>query len=227
MDAQRDITGQGSHLDGEHALGDHFAGANTYDSNPENPLRLRVDEQLGHALGAVKRDRAARCGPGKLRDLYVAIFLLRLRLGEAAPGDLGIGKYDCRDCVWLEGDFVPRDGFDRDAAFVRRLVRKHWLADYVADRVDGGIIGLELLIHLNESALADLHAGLVEAGNLGVRLASYRDQHPIENFFLRVAVLCLQRGTNTLAFILHRSDRRVQKNSFEHLFQSLIDRKSV
>src|SRR4029077_20679221 len=99
MDAQRNITGQSSHLDGEHTLGNHFARANTYDSNSKNPLRLRIDEQLGHALGAVKRDRTARRSPGELRDFHFAIFLLRLRFGEAAPGDLGIGEYDCRYCV--------------------------------------------------------------------------------------------------------------------------------
>ena len=46
MDAQRNITGQSSHLDGEHTLGNHFARANTYDSNSKNPLCLRIDEQL-------------------------------------------------------------------------------------------------------------------------------------------------------------------------------------
>src|SRR5579864_2133404 len=118
MDAQRDVTGQSSHLDGEHTLGDHFARANTHDSNPENSLRLRINEELGQAFGTVKCDRTARCGPGKLRDLHLAIFLLRLRFGKPAPGNFRISEYDCRDCVWLESDFVPHDRFDCDAAFM-------------------------------------------------------------------------------------------------------------
>ena len=105
------------------------------------------------------------------------------------------------------------------------LVREHGLADYIADRVDGGIVGLQLLVHLNETARADLHPRFVEAGDLGVRLASDGNQHTIENFLLRVAVLRFERRADAGAFVLDRRNGGVEQDSLEQLFQSLVQRK--
>ena len=137
------------------------------------------------------RDGAAGGGPGKLGDFDFAIFFLRLRFGQAGPRDFGIGEDDRGNGVGLEGDFVSGDGFDGGAAFVHGFVREHGFADYVADGVDGGVVGLQLLVDLDESFGADFDLGFVEAGDFGVRLAADGDQHAVENFFLRAAVLCL------------------------------------
>ena len=156
MDGHRHVAGERRHFDGEHAFGDQLAGARADDADTEHAFGLRIDEQLGHAFGTIEGDGASGRGPGKLRDFDLAIFFLRLRFGQAAPGDFGIGEDDRGNGVRLEGNFVSGDGFDGGAAFVRCFVRQHRLADHVADGVDGRIVGLQLLVHLDESALARL-----------------------------------------------------------------------
>ena len=151
-----DVPGQCGHLDRQHAFGDQFSRAGADDSHAQHALGLRIEDQLRHAFGAIDRHGAAGGGPGKLRDLDFAVLFLRLRFGQPAPGNFGIGEHDCGNGVGLERDFVSGDGFDRGASFVRGLVRQHRFADHIADGVDGGIVGLQLLVHLNESALVRL-----------------------------------------------------------------------
>ncbi len=112
-------------------------------------------KKLGHAFRAVDRNGAARSGPGKFGNLDLAVLFLRLRLGQTAPGNFGIGENHRGNCIGLEGNFVAGDGFGGGASFMRSLVRKHGLTDYIADGVDRGIVGLELLVDLDESALAE------------------------------------------------------------------------
>ena len=70
---------------------------------------------------------------------------------------------------------MSRNGFDRGASFVRSLVSKHGFANHVADGINGGIIGLQLLVHLNKSARAQLNLRFVQARNFRIRLAPDRD----------------------------------------------------
>ena len=100
--------------------------------------------------GTIERDRATGCGPGKLRDLDLAIFFLRLRFGQTAPGNFGIGEHDRGNRSRLERNFVPGNRLDRGSSFMRRLVRQHGLTDHVADGVNRWIVGLQLLVHLDE-----------------------------------------------------------------------------
>ena len=91
---------------------------------------------------------------GNFAILTVASFFLRLGFGQAAPGDFGIGEDDGWNGVRFEGDLVSGNGFDRGASFVRGLVRQHRFADHVADGINRWVVGLELLVDLNKSALA-------------------------------------------------------------------------
>ena len=60
------------------------------------------------------------------------------------------------------------------------FVGQHGLADHVADGVNRGVVGLQLLVYLNESALADFDLSFLQAGNFGIRLASDRNQNLVE-----------------------------------------------
>ena len=51
-----------------------------------------IENQLGHAVRAVEGDGAARGAPGEPGDHDLASFFLRLRLGQAGPGQLRIGE---------------------------------------------------------------------------------------------------------------------------------------
>ena len=82
--------------------------------------------------------------------------------------------------IWLEGDFVPGNRFDRSTALMRRFMGKHGLAHHIANRVDDRIVGLQLFVHLDKSALPELHLSLIKAGDFRIRFASNGNEHPIK-----------------------------------------------
>ena len=59
---------------------------------PSTRSVLRIDDQLRQSLGAVQRHGPAGAGPGETHTLDLAVLPLGLRLGQAAPGDFGIGE---------------------------------------------------------------------------------------------------------------------------------------
>ena len=120
---------------------------------------------FGHAFGAIESHRAPGCGPGELRNLDLAIFLLRLSFGQTRPCDFRIGEDDGRNGIRFECNFVSRNVLDCGAAFMRGFVCQHGLAHHVADCVDGRIISLQMLVDLNEPALTGTHLRAIEAGN--------------------------------------------------------------
>ena len=172
MDAEREVLRDRAHFDGEHAFGDQFACAHSYDADAQYALGLRIEDEFGHAFGAVDGHGAAGCSPGELGDFDFAIFFLRMGFGQACPGDFGIGEDHGGNGVGLKCDFVTRDGFDRGSSFMRGFMRQHGFADYVSDGVDGGVVGLQLLVDLDESARTDFDLSFVEAGNFGIGFAS-------------------------------------------------------
>ena len=105
-----------------------------------------------------------------------------------------------------------------------RLVRQHGLADHVADGVNGRIVRLQLLVHLDEPARTDLHSRLVQPWDFGVGLASDGHEHAIEHFLAFFHVGSFERGADAAAFVFHRSDGGVEQDSVEHLFQPLVQR---
>ena len=100
----------------------------------------------------------------------------------------GIGEHDRRNRARLERHVLAGDHLDRDASFVRRLVRQHRLADDVADREDRRLVGPPLLVDDDEAAIVDLDARAVEARDLRVRPPADRDQHAIEELLLRASL---------------------------------------
>src|SRR4030095_7055863 len=53
------------HLDGEHAFRDQLSGAGTADPDAEHTPALRMQDELGDAVGAAERDRASSGRPRK------------------------------------------------------------------------------------------------------------------------------------------------------------------
>ena len=58
-----DVLGVRAHLERVDGLGDQLAGVDADDPGAEQPARARLEQQLGHALVAAQRQRAAGGGP--------------------------------------------------------------------------------------------------------------------------------------------------------------------
>ena len=224
MNRQLQITRECSHFNGKHAFGDQVAGSDADDAHAQHSLRLGIENELGHPLGTIKRDGASGSTPGKFGDGDFAAVLLGLGFRQAGPGDFRIGEHNRRNRVRFEGDLAADDGFDGGPALVHGFVGEHGFADHVADRVDGRIVGLELLVDLDEALRADLDFCFFQAGNFGVRLAADRDQNFFENFLALLHVGSVESGSNAAAFFFQRFHRRVEQNSVERLLQTLVQR---
>src|SRR5579862_1731059 len=85
MNCQCYVLGERRHFNRQYTFRNHLSRARAYDSHSQDPFILWIDEEFRHALGAIESNGAAGGGPGKLGDLNLAIFFLRLRLRQAAP----------------------------------------------------------------------------------------------------------------------------------------------
>ena len=166
MNGHGNVVRQRRHFDGENAFSNHVASAHSDDANAEHAFGLGIDEQLRHAFRAVERSRAARCGPGKFRNFDFTAIFFSLRFGETSPGNFRISEDDGRNRRRFECDFMSGNGFHGGAAFVHGLVRQHRFAGHIADRIDRGIGGLQLLVDFDESARTYYDLGFFEAGDL-------------------------------------------------------------
>ena len=129
--------------------------------------------------------RAAERGPGELRDLDLAALLLRLGLGQAAPGDFGIGEDDGRNRLRLERDLVAR----AIASTATRASCDALCASIgspttspIAKMFGSAVRSAASTLMKPRSPTFTL--GLVEAGHRRVRLAADRHEHAIERLRL-------------------------------------------
>src|SRR5215469_10908835 len=205
MDRERNVFRQCRHFDGQRAFGDHIPRAHPDDSHAQHPLRGWIKNQFRHSFGAVERHGTTGSGPGKLRDLDLAAFFFRLSFRHTGPGDLGIGEDHGGNSIGLERDLMSGDVFHRSASFMGSVVSEHGLADYIADGVNRGSVGMEMLIGLEEAAWADADLSAVKAANFGIWFAPHRDQNLVENLFAFFYVFAVEAHANAVRFFLHRS----------------------
>ena len=184
VDAEGKILRGRAHLDGEHAFGDEFARAMADDAHAQHALGGRVNDELGHAVGAVKGQCAPASSPREFRHADFDALGLRLGFGQAAPGDLGVGEDDSGDDGLVCAGRLAGDDFHGGARLARGLVRKHHAARDVADGVDGRVGGLLFLVHHEEALFVELGLGVFEAEVFAVRRAAHGDEDAVVEFFL-------------------------------------------
>ena len=110
---------------------------------------IDLDEAVGLAVGLGAAVRHHR----ELADLDLVARRLGILLGEADPGDLGHGVDDARDHLVIDdADLAGEDLGDRDP-LILGLVGEHRPRRDVADRVDAGDRGPEIVIDLDLAAL--------------------------------------------------------------------------
>ena len=178
-----DVAGGRAHLNRQHAFRDQFARVTTGDADAENALRLRVDDQLRHAIRAVKGQRPTGSAPREFHDLDNLALCLRFRFGQTAPRHLWISEHHGRN-----DDLVPLRHFaanhlDSNTRLFVRLVRQHDAARDVADGADDRVGRLHPGVHLDETLLIALDLGVLQAKVRAVRHAANRDEHTVIELF--------------------------------------------
>ena len=94
-------------------------------------------------------------------------------------GDFGPRIDDAGDRVVLDPRLLPGEALDAGDPLLLGLVRQHRAADHVADRIDAGDIGREILVDLDPPGAVARDADLVETETLGKRPPADRHQHDI------------------------------------------------
>src|SRR4029077_4775610 len=91
-----------------------------------------LDEALGIAVGSGARIGRKRELAGAVGDPCNLEFLLCLAYG----GDLRPSVDDGRYCIVVDLRLLAREAFGEGDAFLFGLVREHWAADNISDRVN-------------------------------------------------------------------------------------------
>src|SRR4029450_13458315 len=91
VDGEADVGGVGAHLDGQGGIGDQLAGVGADGGGADEAVGGLVEQQLGHALVAPEGQGTAAGRPGEGALAVLDAGRLGLGLGDADPGDLGVG----------------------------------------------------------------------------------------------------------------------------------------
>ncbi len=194
-------------------------------SDAQHAFGFRINDQLGHALGAVESQARPEAAQGNLATLISRFSFcawVSVRPAQAISGSV---KTTAGMALGSKCDFVSGDGFDGGAAFMRGFVRQHGFADHIADGVDGGVVGLQLLVDLDESARADFDLSFVEAGDFGIGFASDGDQNFVEDFFALFDFGPVEGDAHAIGFFFHRGDGGVEQDGGENLFHAFVQGK--
>ena len=223
VDGEPDVLRVGAHLQRQHRLGDQLAGVQADDGGAQQPVRALVEQQLGDAFVARRsrargRSRPTGTPPSRSRGPAPSP-----GFGQAHPCDFRIGVGDRRNGARVERDLVSGDDLRGELAFVRRLVRQHRLADDVADGVDVRHVGAHLLVHRDEAALVDLHAGGFGVDRLAVRAASHRHQDAVVDLRRRRA-FAFEGDLKPFWQRLDFGDLGLQQDRFVALLDALVQR---
>src|SRR4051812_16033554 len=137
---------------------------------------LLVADDLDHAAAVAVDGAGADRAVVDLADDDVEALLPRLLLGEPERADVGRAERRPRDVDVLDRvGLHPRGVLDGDDALVGGLVGERGAAHEVADRVHALYAGAERAVDVDQAAVVELDAGLLEAEALDVGAAAGGD----------------------------------------------------
>ena len=137
--------------------------------------------------------------------------MLRLRFGEAAPGQFRIGKHDRRHDKPASARGFTHNYFDRVAPLACCLVRQQHAARAIANGVNRGVVGLLLLVDLDKPLFVTLDPCILKPEIVAIRHASHRDQYTVIQLLFRLPVR-LDYDADLLPLGFHPGDLRADTN---------------
>src|SRR5579885_1216727 len=157
MYAQSDIGYRCRILTAEYTLGDQFPRTSPHNPHTQHALRFRVYDELCHTIIAVESSCPARCAPGKTGNLNRTVLLLRLGLGQTAPGDFWIGKNYSGDCTRLKDNLTSSNSLSHYTTLMCGLVGQHRFSSNISDCIYRALSRLASEIYLDKSVRINFH----------------------------------------------------------------------
>src|SRR5438105_2137389 len=193
MDSEVDFLDGVLVLAGDRKLVDHLGSVRADDVGAEYLAVLRVANDLDEALGLAG---GAGAGVGRERkppNFVVDLLLLHLRFGHADRRHLrvAVGRIRNVAVIDLVHVLLASEKLGEDDAFTLAFVGEHWRTGDIADGVDPFDRSLHPLVDLDEAAVGELNAQLLDADVLDDWSAASGD----ENFF-HFEVLFLAANVN-------------------------------
>src|SRR5436190_3030191 len=181
-------------------LVDQLGGVRADDVSAEDLSVLGATNDLHEALRLTGRAGAAAGREGEFSDLVLDLALLALLLGESDRRHLGVAVGRPGDVRVVEQmGMLAGDHFGHDHALALSLVREHRRTGHVTDRVQSLHARLHPLADLDEAAIGELNALLLEPDLLDVRRATGRDEHDVDLELLLLAAGFDGHGDGILA----------------------------
>jgi len=140
---------------------------------------------------------------------------LALLFGESRPGDLGVRVSDRRNLAGKEYTVLASRRFGGHVGLMNSLMRKHRLANDIADREDMRHVSAHLLIDRNEPAVTDRDTRFFGLDCLSVRASPNRDQNHVIHLYLARQVLPFKTDANAVRRCFRRYGSCPQHNLAE------------
>ena len=163
----------------QHTLRDHLTRRTSNDMDPQNPIRLRVRQELDHTIRVQVRLRSRVRTEGEAADIVLDAVLLQLLLVGADPRDFGVRVHNAGNAIVVDVAVALCDVFDAGDGFFFGFVREHGTEGAVADDADVGELGAELLVDDQASAVVGFNADVFETEAGGVGASADGDENDV------------------------------------------------
>ena len=172
---------------------------------PHNPTTQNlvgrgIKQQFRKSLITAIGDRAPRSRPGKHALGDGDAFLFGLILRQSYPRDLRIGIGHRRNHTCIKITLLTRCSLSGDMALVHSFVRKHRLANNIANRENVGHVGPHLSINLDETAVGDHDTRTVGRNLFTIGCPTNGLQHQVIALRLFRGALAFKRHINAVFF---------------------------
>ena len=183
-------------LQRQRPLRNHLARIRPHNMNPQDPVRLRVRDELHQTLGIEIRLRAGVGGERECADFVLDAFGFEVCFGLADPGDFRVGVHDGGDGVVVYMAVVFGQVFDGCDGFFFGFVCEHGPEGAVADHADVGDFGTVFRVDDQAAAVVGFDADGVEvqAGGVGSSADGYEDDVCVELCRVLLVVCGLGKG---------------------------------
>src|SRR5580698_10179881 len=175
----RQIIGGTAKLHQNSGFVDHFARFAADNMHAEDPVGLRICENLHKPVSRLVDLGAAVGGEREFAGGISYTSLFQLFLGLADGGDFRRCIHNARNDVVIHVAGLTGQNFSNRDAFILGLVCQHWTGNDIADRIDALQARGEMRIDLHAAAIVERDTSFLQTEALGVRDATDADQHDV------------------------------------------------